>query len=246
MNDSDEVHQLLNVGKTCFLCKKIDFLTYNCENCKKIFCYDHCQINRHGCEVTNKKKQDLKLNTKCLKIVIETNQENFVENQKTKVSNVTEPQQKKKKDHLKIQDFKSKLEIIKLKFFKKYKWIEKAKNPQEVVGEDQIENKDRLHLFCMFLKNECDIENKKKLNKFLSINKKKFSCIFVSKHWSVGRALDSISDFLNASNFNNVSNKEEEKLKLYYYKSEILEMTEFSDICEKVFDEFLIIILKKG
>ena len=50
------MHNIDFVGKNCSVdyCNMKDFLSFNCKNCREVFCLDHRSLDAHNCINKNK------------------------------------------------------------------------------------------------------------------------------------------------------------------------------------------------
>lgn len=231
---SNDEHSMMNIGQHCSQCQELDFLPFVCEYCGATFCSKHRTIELHHCAKAPKEKTfvsqrytgptaaSLFPNRDANRQQIEAKLQ-----QPSKPTNILGSNAGKGNVFATFTKFMNLQKIknnSKKKFFKKAvsfnstnKVLEAAAIRKEAKGDAKINVSDRIHVWCVYInprEKAKDQSSEDEVFSNLNVEKERRAC-WVSKQWSVGRALDSIADTIHIVNHNNSTNDADEKLHLF-------------------------------
>lgn len=208
-----EKESIMDIGKHCSKCHRIDFLPFQCEFCKLVFCGDHRKLEQHQCPglqdkpirrsaspegptaaslFPNRDNDRIKINQ-----LLKDPKPTTLKEKSTAVMKLT------KFLHLQKLKRQSKTSL----FSKKTSPIVELQSLKKVSkGDVKIKPEDRIYIWCLYLKHE-DFE------KIDSLKDRKG--IFINKNWSIGKILDYISDQLSIINKNNQVDDPNERLNIF-------------------------------
>ncbi|XP_049956252.1 AN1-type zinc finger protein 1-like [Schistocerca serialis cubense] len=216
--------ELPHVGKQCAHtdCKQLDFLPFQCEHCKQIFCNDHYLPDRHNCteqrgtEISavpvisykcsicgNSSAVQMNCPVCCQHFCLQHRHHGCLDDDDGKLRqrdvNICKKQYEMAKQEADIQ-VERRLSLAKKKNNKTAFKVQLMKLKNKAVGNKGIPAADRVY-FMIFPP--------------LTLSKQSVP-VFVSRHWTVGRAIDSISDLCGVLNRNNDATAP--KLRLFHYE----------------------------
>ncbi|KAM9910381.1 hypothetical protein OXX69_004563 [Metschnikowia pulcherrima] len=221
---------IMNLGKNCTFCNRLDFLPFHCEFCKGTFCAAHRTLEVHKCIGRPQKKAssigsdksqngptaaslfpDREKRQKALEASLKSADLGNSNTNSTPMMKLTKflHLQKLKRESKKSMAIFGRsanktpsltAEIAQIKKFAK--------------GPNSVSIQDRIYFWVLFVnRNEADMDK-------ISVEKERKG-VWVSKQWSVGRALDSIAETLSIINKNNNTQQSEERLNLFKVEKDV-------------------------
>lgn len=227
---------LMDIGQNCSKCNQLDFLPFQCEYCKLIFCSDHRRLSDHNCphlaqlnQQNIRPKSPKQLNGQTAASLFPNREHDRaiidLKLQAPKPVNIIEKLGTKKTAFTKITKY---LHIQREKRKQKQgikKLFTKKTNPtvdiqllrKSAKGDGKIPMADRVYVWCLFV--DANEEEDDKLFKIDLESGKRG--VFLNKNWPMGRALDVISDELKIKNNNNKTNEINERLNIFKLDGEV-------------------------
>lgn len=208
---------VMNLGKHCHKCQQLDFLPFHCEFCNHVYCSQHRSLDLHNCvgrpsTPTNghsytgptaaslfpdkeKRQQELELRLEQLKLEPTT----LVEKKSLAITKLTK--------FLHLQKLSRKKKLFG-RSKPTNKVVETSSIKKVAKGPANVTQTDRVYVWVLYVnRNEDEIE---KINP-----EKERKGVWVSKNWTIGRALDSIADGVGIMNHNNKTLDSSERLQLF-------------------------------
>lgn len=229
---------MMDIGVNCSKCQQLDFLPFQCEYCKLIFCSNHRRLADHQCphlhkfenQGNNRPKSPTQLNQATVASLFPDRAADRAKIDKLidkplKPTNILETS-------FRVGDVKSKTAFKKFAKFlniqlkktssqPKITGLFKSKKTNPTVelqllrkhstGDNKININDRIYIWCLFI--DANVTDDDKV--FDIDVQKQRKGVFVNKNWLVGKALDYISDQLKIRNNNNKTNDITEKLNIF-------------------------------
>lgn len=258
---------IMNIGKQCHKCQQVDFLPFHCEYCKFTYCSKHRNLESHQCPAKPQEK------TRANQQYDATAASLFPDREKDKLKlensiNSATPNATnilgrngsqgtvlaKFAKFLRLQKNKKKSDNKVMGIFKKKnvpqarsKVAEMAILRREAKGDTKVGDTDKIYLWCLYI-NPKQVSDNAEEDIFSNINvEKEKKAVWVSKQWSVGRALDSIADNLSIVNINNRTRESDERLCICKVNDDDLPaMVETADRCSKALKNADVIYLVRG
>lgn len=219
---------ILNLGKHCFKCNQLDFLPFHCEFCHHTYCSAHRSLEVHNC-VGRKEKEhtpqtydgpsaaslfpDHKERAKRLNALLQPAKPTTIATSAKKLNPLMKLTKFLHLQKLERQK-KSKLLLFgKPKTSKPNRVVEIAQIKKSAKGPQNVTVPERVYFWVLYInrnENELDQINVERDRK----------AVWVLKQWSVGRAMDSVSDVLQIMNHNNSTLDASERLNLFKVKEE--------------------------
>lgn len=229
---------MMDIGVNCSKCQQLDFLPFQCEYCKLIFCSEHRRLADHQCpylqqfenQGNRRPKSPTQLNQATVASLFPDRAAD-----RAKIDKLIDKPAKPTtllETSFRVGDVKSKTAFKKFAKFlsiqlqkknnqPKITGLFKSKKPNPTVelqllrknskGDNKININDRIYFWCLYI-DANETEEDKLFN--IDVQKQRLG-IFVNKNWLVGKALDYISDYLKIRNNNNVTNDITEKLNMF-------------------------------
>ncbi|KAH3671608.1 hypothetical protein OGAPHI_000311 [Ogataea philodendri] len=211
---------LLDIGRLCSVCQRVDFLPFTCPHCSVSFCTDHrTNFNEHECKALKLKKQ-----TTISTPVPSTIKSSSLFPDLDKIRKQAELDRKPKQtlatssDSAALQKLKSFISFHKSKskpLFRLKKstpasrMVELAKMKNLAVGDVKISGSERVHIWVQYVPDE---------SKFGNAELTERKALFVSKSWPVGRLLDFASTAMKIKNDNNRTTESIKKLTIFRHR----------------------------
>ncbi|CUM51331.1 uncharacterized protein AC631_02227 [Debaryomyces fabryi] len=258
---------IMNIGKQCHKCQQVDFLPFHCEYCKFTYCSNHRSLDSHQCPVKPQEKtrssQQYDATAASLFPDREKDKiklENSINNATPKATNILGRNGAqgnviaKFAKFLRLQKNKKSTDDKVMGLFKK-KSVPSARTKvadmailrREAKGDTKVSDTDKIYLWCLYI-NPKQVSDNAEEDIFSNIDvHKEKRAVWVSKQWSVGRALDSIADNLSIVNINNRTRESDERLCICKVSDDELPvLLETSDRCLKAFRNADLIYLVRG
>lgn len=209
---------IMDIGKNCAQCLRLDFLPFVCEHCKSTFCEDHRRLDAHGCKYKHKQR-DQRSEGGCIYLG-PTAKSLFPDAEKRKRSQELRFEQNKLPYATSIAEALSKKALSK---FAKFLNILANSNRGKIItttslltasnlslkrdakGDGKICPADRVYVWTLIVDGDLEKINIEKQRKPMFLNKK----------WPIGRALDVIADIHRVSNNNNTIATSEDRLNIF-------------------------------
>lgn len=218
---STEDAGILNLGKQCHKCNAVDFLPYHCEFCDHTYCSNHRVLESHGCVRPSSPPQTSNYTGPSAASLFPDrlkHQKMLEEQIKSKPTTIADKMKQSAAPSalMKLTKF---LHLERVKRQKKtlFGKTKASKTPNRVVELAKIKKvakgatvpvQDRVYVWALFVnRNEEDLGQ-------IDAEKERKG-VWVSKNWSVGRALDSLADVLGIMNQNNLTQQTSERLNLF-------------------------------
>lgn len=213
---------VMNLGKHCYKCQQLDFLPFHCEFCDHVYCSQHRSLDLHGCigrpsSPTNggnsyslplaaslfpdkeKRQQELEKRLEQLKLAPTTIAEKAGKGKSTAITKLTKFLHLQKLSRKKLLFGKPK---------KTNKVVETSSIKKVAKGPNSVPLADRVYLWVLYVnRNEDEMEK-------IDLEKERKG-VWVSKNWTVGRALDSLADVVGIMNHNNSTLEPSQRLNLF-------------------------------
>lgn len=220
---------VMNLGKHCYKCNQLDFLPFHCEFCNHVYCSNHRSLDLHGCvgrpespsngsriyngptaaSLFPDREKHLKMLDKQLelaKVPVTTLKEQSV-GKALAMTKLT------KFLHLQKLSRKKKVSLLFGKPKPANKVVETSSIKKVAKGAASVPQTDRVYLWVLYVnRNEEDLDK-------INIDKERKG-VWVSKNWTVGRALDSVADAVGIMNHNNTKLDTSERLNLFKAEEE--------------------------
>ncbi|OBA20910.1 hypothetical protein METBIDRAFT_42303 [Metschnikowia bicuspidata var. bicuspidata NRRL YB-4993] len=216
---------IMDLGKNCAFCHRLDFLPFHCEFCKGTYCSAHRTLDNHECVGRRQKNApktagidrasngpsaaslfpDRARHQKLLDALLESLGTAPARDRKTPLMKLTKflHLQKLRRDAKKKSSFFGKLASRAVSAT-----AEVAKIKKSAKGPASVNAADRVFMWVLYVnRNEEELEQ-------ISVETER-RAVWVLKMWSVGRALDSIAETMNIMNHNNATQQSGERLNLF-------------------------------
>lgn len=233
---SDEAG-ILNLGKHCFQCNTLDFLPFHCEFCNHTYCSSHRGLETHNCVGRNEKShvpQHYDGPTAALLFPDHSERQRKLNAllSPPKPTTIALAEAKKLNPLMKLTKFlhlqrlrrqkSSKILLFgKSKLAAPNKIVETASIKKVAKGAANVAVGDRIYLWVLYInRNEDELEK-------INVEKDRKG-VWVLKAWSVGRALDLVSDLLQIVNVNNSTQASADRLNLFLVKDDTPTLLETS------------------
>lgn len=258
---------IMNIGKHCHKCQQLDFLPFHCEYCNFTYCSSHRNLESHRCP--GKPREEARSNQQydgptAASLFPDREKdkiklENSINNAKPKATNIIGRNSTqgnvltKFAKFLKLQKNKKKNDNKVMGLFKRSaprarsKVAEMAILRRDTRGDPKVSETDKIYMWCLYI-NPKQVSDNAETDIFANINvENEKKAVWVSKQWSVGRALDSIADKFNIVNINNQTRETDERLCICKVNNDGLSvMVETADRCLKAFKNADLIYLVRG
>lgn len=209
---------LMNLGKHCHKCSELDFLPFHCEFCNHTYCSKHRTLDLHGCVRPSSPvgNSDYSGPTAASLFPDRAKHQQMLDDL------LKAPTATTIAGLLGVGDSKNALtkltkflHIQRTKRQKRSFFLKKTPNKvvelasiKKVARGGPVPEADRVYLWVLFVdRNEDDMDK-------IDAEKERRG-VWVSKNWSVGRALDSLADVLGIMNYNNSTQQTSERLNLF-------------------------------
>lgn len=226
---------IIDIGKNCSTCHRLDFLPFVCEYCKLTFCEDHRRLDSHQCKYQRRHNN-------------QGGQGGYRYTGPSAASLFPDNSQRKRQQELKfvasqLPEPINASQSLPKSALQRFKWfidknltlatlkLKKDNSPMAVVamkpkaqGDNKIAIGDRVYVWTVYVDGD--------LNK-LNVEKVKKS-VFVLKKWPIGRALDVIADIYSITNNNNATNDDSNRLNLFKLNDRTPVVILPSDRCQKL------------
>ncbi|CAH2355670.1 CDC48-associated ubiquitin-like/zinc finger protein 1 [[Candida] railenensis] len=228
MTKRDDTQGILDIGKHCFKCQRLDFLPFPCEFCNHVYCSDHRTLELHSCPGKRPQRQagDLidYVNSKDSKEPVASlfpDRKNDMKkvddslNKPPKPTTILEATSFRVGDAAKgkttaFSKFTKFLQKRKSSFVSKTatsatstatsrKVVDLATLRKTARGDSKIQVADKIYVWV----------------KTIDGKEGKAEAIFINKNWPAGRALDNIAELLRIRNYNNSTNDSDERLNMF-------------------------------
>lgn len=227
---------ILNLGKHCFKCNELDFLPFHCEFCNHTYCSNHRGLETHNCVGRNEKEHvpkeysgptaaslfpDHKKRQEQLNASLKPAKPTTIA-QKQNVKDSSKPNPLMKLTRFLHLQRLERQKSTKSSLFGRNKssTTSKVSNVTEIAnikktakGASNVNVADRIYLWVLYIN-----QNEDELDK-TNVQRDRRG-VWVLKAWSVGRALDLVSDVLGIVNNNNSTQQAAERLNLFVVKEE--------------------------
>ncbi|GEQ68752.1 hypothetical protein JCM33374_g2420 [Metschnikowia sp. JCM 33374] len=226
---------IMNLGKNCSFCHRLDFLPFYCEFCKGTYCSAHRTLEVHECVGRPQRKtanlgpsgqESGQVQTKnhggptaASLFPDRAKHQKRLDASLEKASATVKPH-KNTTPLMKLTKFLH-LQRLKREASKKSSFlfgksgsrpsspsVEVALIKKAAKGPASVNASDRVYVWVLFVN-----RNEEELGE-ISVEKERRP-IWVSKGWSVGRALDSIAETMNIINHNNSTQQSQDRLNLF-------------------------------
>lgn len=226
---------ILNLGKHCFKCNELDFLPFHCEFCNHTYCSNHRSLEVHNCVGRTEKEHTAKVYSgptaaslfpdhaqrqKQLNASLQPPKPTSIAlKQKAQLAKPNPLMKLTKFLHLQRLERQksSKLSFLgssKSSGSGKVNKVAEIANIKKIAkGPANVAITDRVYLWVLYIN-----QNEDELDKINAQRDRKGA--WVLKVWSVGRALDLISDVLGIVNNNNTTQQTAERLNLFVVKDD--------------------------
>lgn len=228
MNKIEKTHDdqgIMNLGKNCHFCHRLDFLPFHCEFCNGTFCSAHRTLDIHNCTGRPQKKTSVSGGNSQIydgptaaslfpdRTKHQKSLDALLEKGPIKPRANSTPLMKLTKflhlQRLKRESKKKPLSIFgKLSAKTPSPTVEVAKIKKTAKGPNSVNASDRVYVWTLFVN-----RNEEDFGEISEENERK--ALWVLKAWSVGRALDSIAETMNIMNHNNATQQNENRLNLF-------------------------------
>lgn len=223
MTQREDAQGILDIGKHCFKCQRLDFLPFACEFCNHVYCSDHRTLELHNCpgqrpqrKVTPSpdskdsrepvsslfpdRKSDMKKVDELLKFPPKPT--TIMEKQ----FRVGDAAKSTTNAFLKFarflqKDRKSSKQPSLLSFKKKSKTADLIELKKAARGDPKVSPSDRIYVWVKLISSEETVAKK--------------DALFVNKNWPAGRALDIVADLMKIKNLNNTTTQPDERLNMF-------------------------------
>lgn len=217
---------VMNLGKHCYKCQQLNFLPFHCEFCNHVYCSQHRSLDVHNCvgrpqspsnggnntysgptaaslfPDKEKRQKELEKRLELSKLSATT-----IEEKATKTGKSSAITKLTKFLHLQKLSRK-KLSLLFSRPKATNKVAETSSIKKVAKGPNNVSQTDRIYVWVLYVnRNEDEIE---KINP-----EKERKGVWVSKNWTIGRALDSVADVVGIMNHNNKTSETSERLQLF-------------------------------
>ncbi|KAG7797844.1 hypothetical protein KL944_004665 [Ogataea haglerorum] len=214
MTTAAKDESLLDIGRLCSVCQRVDFLPFTCPHCSTSFCTDHrLDFNEHNCRVSGVAKPSLKptSNVSSASLFpdldrIRKQAEADHKQKQTLASTTNHAALTKLKAFVSYHKSKSKPFFRIRKDTPASRLVELSKLKNQAIGDPKIPASQRVYIMCQYVPDE---------TKFGDAQLTEQKAIFVSKIWPVGRLLDSAADLLKIRNDNNRTTESIKRLTIF-------------------------------
>lgn len=240
---------ILNLGKNCHQCHRLDFLPFQCSFCKETFCSDHRTPDIHDCPKNrqftvprqasaspsqgptaaslfpDRAKHQQQLDSLFKEPVSEA--AGLKGSPLVKLTKFLHLQRLKRKDKLFWKKSKPSVtaDLVAMK--------KTAKGPASVAIAD------RVYVWVLFLdRSDSELDQ-------INVEKDR-KAVWVLKQWPVGRALDSVADTLKIANNNNTTSTELQRLNLFKVEADTPQLLQTSSRVAQLVPNGATLYLVKG
>lgn len=227
---------ILNLGKHCFKCNLLDFLPFHCEFCNHTYCSRHRTLETHNCVGRTEKRHvrteydgpsaaslfpDHAERQKKLNALLKPPKPTSIAAATAKLNPLMKLTKFLHLQRMERQKLGKPLLFGRQKPLKPSKVAETAAIKKVAKGSPAVPQQDRVHLWVLYLnRNENELDQ-------INVERERKG-VWVLKSWSVGRALDLVSDVLGIMNHNNSTLDATERLNLFKVRDDVPVLLETS------------------
>lgn len=249
---------MLDIGKHCYKCQKLDFLPFSCEFCGHIYCEGHRSLQSHGCEDKRPQRQIVKdgkhVDSKESVASLFPNRIDDMKKVDQSLQNATLQPTNIITKQFRVGDVAKRTTNAFTKFARylnvKTDQGKGVKKPivsktadimtlrKNAKGDIKVATNDRIYLWCKA------VDDTKSL--VVPTSEERGHAVYISKNWPAGRALDSIADTLRIKNNNNSTVSNDERLNMFLMTNGVSTVVANSERCNVKFKTGDTVYLVRG